>query len=737
VAVKGGREWSPKVRTENLPGGGFCRRLFQYPYFTAQLLQHSPTDRSESRSLGLVSAPVALAAALLGLCLYAAFAHGAVAAGDEERLQLAVAGVAVVAAVAWLWSGALALAAPRAGWIALGLLAAFAFWSGLTLLWSVAPDQTWIECNRAITYLIVLGLAIGLGASHPWAPRLVADGFALVALLVSAYAVGQKLLPGIRIAGVLSLDRTGTLPRLQDPLGYWNALGAFVVMGIATVLSAVLDVERARRLRLAGSVAILVMLVTIGFTYSRGAVLALAVAVGVIVFGTAGRLRALLWLGICLAAAVPVTVIGLASAPLTAAGAGLGSRERAGAELLILLIASGLLLVLGARRVLALEARVTLAPARRRAAARGLVATGATLALAGIVVVGLSSRGLGGTVSHLWDSFTTTHTSGVYDPARLVSADSENRWGWWKEAAGAISARPVQGWGAGSFGVTHLLYRRDTLSVQQPHSVPLQFLAETGIVGALLALGCLTLLLTTAARAVRRAGGRIRPAAVGLLAAAVAYAVHSLYDWDWDIPALTIPALVFLGTLVGTRDPRAGARGARAGAVVRSEPQRMTRASACAVASVFLTLFAVSAVAPRLAASEADQALVAASGSGRPTLRFALARALTSSRIDPVSDAGLRAASTIALRSGRARMAQRLLASAVGRQPTDGQAWQQLTLVYLVLGDRRDAVLAARRGLALDPRGPLAATVAQRTNLSLTAPSGSATSVPTVRAGPG
>jgi hypothetical protein len=214
VAVKGGREWSPKVRTENLPGEGFCRRLFQYPYFTAQLLQHSLYGRSESRSLGLVSVPVALAAALLGLCLYAAFAHGAVAAGDEERLQLAVAGVAVVAAVAWLWS--------------------------------VAPDQTWIECNRAITYAIVLGLAIALGASHPRAPRLVADGFALVALLVSAYALGQKLLPGIRIAGVLSLDRTGMPPRLQDPLGYWNALGALIAMGIASILSVVLDVERAR-----------------------------------------------------------------------------------------------------------------------------------------------------------------------------------------------------------------------------------------------------------------------------------------------------------------------------------------------------------------------------------------------------------------------------------------------------------------------------------------------------------
>jgi hypothetical protein len=180
------------------------------------LPQLGPHDRSENRSLGLVTAPAVLAGALLAICLYAAFAHGAVAAGDEERLQLAVAGVAVVSTVGWLWTGALALRAPRAGWIALGLLAAFACWTGVTLLWSVAPDQTWIECNRAITYLIVLGLAICLGASHPRAPRLAADGSAVVAVLVAAYALGQKLLPGVRVAGVLNLDRTGSLPRLQD-----------------------------------------------------------------------------------------------------------------------------------------------------------------------------------------------------------------------------------------------------------------------------------------------------------------------------------------------------------------------------------------------------------------------------------------------------------------------------------------------------------------------------------------
>ena len=100
---------------------------------------------------------------------------------------------------------------------------------------------------------------------------------------------------------------------------------------------------------------------------------------------------------------------------------------------------------------------------------------------------------------------------------------------WWKEAAGAIRDRPLGGWGAGSFGVVHLLYRRDALSVRQPHSVPLQWLAETGAVGALLAIGAFGLLLVSAVLATRRrASGSERLLTAALTAGAVAYAVHAL-----------------------------------------------------------------------------------------------------------------------------------------------------------------------------------------------------------------
>ena len=197
-------------------------------------------------------------------------------------------------------------------------------------------------------------------------------------------------------------------------------------------------------------------------------------------------------------AAVPPLIAGLASHSLSSANVALGQRETAGAVLFLTLLVSSGLLIVGARRLQRVEAESSVGPERRRAIARSLVALVAVAIVLGLVAITFSSRGLTGTFSHAWHSFTTTRTTSTYDPERLLSASSENRWVWWKEAAGAFSDRPIAGWGAGSFGVVHLLYRRDRLSVSQPHSVPLQFLSETGLIGGVLAVLAFGLLLTVA-----------------------------------------------------------------------------------------------------------------------------------------------------------------------------------------------------------------------------------------------
>jgi hypothetical protein len=644
--------------------------------------------------------PSLLTGALLAVVLYAALEHGAVTLPAEARLQVAIAALAAAAGGAWLWTGTLRLAAPRVAIVGTALLAGFACWSGITVLWSVAPNQTWIELNRAITYVLTLCIAIALGASSPRAIRQLASGFFLVALVVTLYGLGQKLFPGFHIGGVFDLNQTGPLPRLQEPLGYWNALALFVAMGVPIALALATDARRGPRLRLSALGTVELMLLVIVFTYSRGGLLALAVGLAAGVAASGERLRSAMWLAAVAVATVPPVVFGLESHRLTTAGVSLSHRELAGAELALVLLASLAVLVAVGGRLLALEARVRIAPERAPGVRRVALALAAVLVVSAVVGVSVSSRGLGGTVSHAWHTFTSTKATSNTNPSRLLSADSENRWVWWKEAAGAFSDRPVGGWGAGSFGVVHLLYRRDTLTVQQPHSVPLQFLAETGIVGALLAVGGFALLLASAAGLPRRLPkGPERLLASALLAGAVAYAVHSLYDWDWDIPAVTLPVFLFLGVLVGARR-----RATSPAPLVRSSAT--TRTLALGALALWLCAFALSAALPSLAASKAAAALVEAASTKSAALRSAQSSAALASDLDPLSDAGLRVEATVALHRGRLARSRAYLMQAVGRDPTDLQAWAQLGQVDALVGDARGVERVARRLVALDPRGP-------------------------------
>jgi hypothetical protein len=679
-------------------------------------------------------APSALAAALLVLLLYAAFSHGAATAADGARLDVALAMVAALAGGAWLWTGTLRLSAPGSAFVGAGLLGAFAIWSGITLLWSVAPDHTWLELNRALAYVVVLFLALGLGASHRRALTLIANGFPLVALAVSAYALAQKLLPGLHVTGLFDLNQTGSVPRLQEPLGYWNALALLLAIGVPLALALALDRAGARRVRLGALVALQLMLLTLALTYSRGGVLALVLGLVVAIALSGARLRSLMWLAAAFVAALPPLVLGLTDHALTAANVGLGRREAAGAVLAGVVIVAALALIAGGWKLLELESRVRVGPARARTIARGLAAlTGVALVL-GVLAVAVSSRGIDGTVSHAWKSFTTTQGTSTSDPRRLLSADSENRWVWWKEAAGAFSDRPVQGWGAGSFGVVHLLYRRVGLSVQQPHSVPLQWLAETGLVGGLLAIGGWGLLLAAGVSAVRRRppGGE-RLAAAALLAGAVAYTVHACYDWDWDIPGVTMPALVLLGVLLG----RARTAGHEPPTAAPRVPGPLMRLLALTALTLCLCTFALSAILPSLAAGKASSAELTAASPNPSALGHALHTATLASRLDPLSDAGPSAQASIAEHRGELSQARDYWLEAVRREPADVQAWGELATIEIKLGDLGDARRAAVRALALDPLSRSAAKVlgsfSQQTNLAATPPEGSATAAPLSR----
>src|SRR3954470_1421968 len=450
----------------------------------------APTAAAEPRVRA--RAPVALGAALAIAIVYAAFANGAVGLADESRLQVAIAAIAVPAVAALLFGRGLVARLPRRAWIGLALLAGFAAWNGLSILWSIAPDQSWVELNRAISYALVAGLALVLGASLPRAAERVALGYLGIATLVALYALAGKALPWIHGPGIFNLDHSERIARLHEPLGYWNALALFCAMAVPIALRAAAGGARSESGRLVGFLALVPLLATTILTYSRGGIVVLVAALAVQMAMSPDRARLVAFTGAGLLAAVPVTVVGLSSHDLTTNGLKESARADDGMLFLAALIA-GVVFAVAVFRVLS-RAGDRVAARQGRPLHRGVAVAACLLGLVVLVAGGaVSEGGLTGQVQRQVRDVTEQRFD-PQTPGRLLSTNSGNRWDWWKEAVGAASDKPVAGYGAGSFRLVHLQYRKDNLEVRQPHDVPLQFLAETGVVGAALGLGGLGLL---------------------------------------------------------------------------------------------------------------------------------------------------------------------------------------------------------------------------------------------------
>jgi tetratricopeptide (TPR) repeat protein len=252
----------------------------------------------------------------------------------------------------------------------------------------------------------------------------------------------------------------------------------------------------------------------------------------------------------------------------------------------------------------------------------------------------------------------------------------------------------------------------------------MQFLAEVGVVGAVLGLGALLALLWAAVQRVRaRTDSDLAGA---LLAAAAAWFVHSLIDWDWDIPGVTVPALVFLGVL-GARSaaPRTPAF---AGADETGGPGRaLGLATACLLAAAVLA----SSVLPALSDARADRAYRGAGDRNPERLEDAAADAELAARLDPYAVRPLFAAAAVAEGRGRLLEARRYLLDAVERQPWSVEAWTRLSRIAIQLADREGAVRAAAQALELDPGNAEVAAFARRAQGILAPAEGSATATAT------
>ncbi len=126
---------------------------------------------------------------------------------------------------------------------------------------------------------------------------------------------------------------------------------------------------------------------------------------------------------------------------------------------------------------------------------------------------------------------------GLLLAAGVVGVGDQRR-GYWEVALDQARDNPVLGDGAGTF-VRHWLAERDVpIGARDAHGLFVETLGELGPLGLALVVVVLALPFLSARRT---------PVAAAALAA---FATHAAFDWDWEMPVVTLPALFCAAALV-------------------------------------------------------------------------------------------------------------------------------------------------------------------------------------------
>jgi hypothetical protein len=556
--------------------------------------------------------------------------------------------------------------------IALGLLAGFVCWCGISILWSIEPDRSWAYLNRGLVYLAFAVVGLAVGVYVPRAVRLWAFVLTGVVALALGWALLGKAVPWV--------GGSGRIARLDSPVGYWNGLGLLFDFGLPLALWLAARRDHPHWLRAAGTVLLYALTVALLLTYSRAGIAVGVVAVAVwLGFGgprVEGVCALLLGGGVGLAVGIwALSRPGLAN---DAQPHSVRVHDGAWFALVFVLVAVAVaaLAYLGS---LGEEQRPLTEPQRLLLGrlALGALAVGAA---AGVITLVVASK-----PQSWFRDFTRvpTNPAETVGAGRLTSINSNSRWQWWKEAWRAFEKQPLRGTGAGSFELSHRLFRSNRLVVTEPHNVPLQFLSETGIVGLLLALGAVAFAVAGVVQRVRGS-----PAALAVAVAALAYLLHSVVDFDWDFVAVTGPFFLTVGVLLG----RQAVPGQRRPAIV-SLP------AVLAIAVVY------SLLTPWFAQRATDSALGALEA-GRPARAVSDARDARS--LNPLALEPLLVQAGAEEQLGELAAARALYVRAIDLQPLNWRGWFELGRFEVGLGHDRRALPPLQRAVELDRYGSLA-----------------------------
>ncbi len=566
---------------------------------------------------------------------------------------------------------------------ALGLLAAFAAWTALSMAWTESVERTFADLALVAGYLGVFGLALfGRGSDN--GRRLlaaVAAGIVFVSVLALLSRLHPAWFPG---ANQTAQFLAGNEERLSYPIDYWNGLAALLAIG-APLLLELASGARTLAVRALAAAALPVVGLTVYLTLSRGGIGAGLVALAVYIALSADRLPRLLSLGV---AAAGTALLCLAvSARDSLQNALLNATAEAQGDQVLWLTAVVCLAVAAIQvGIAAGEGRRpswTFVPSRRAQ----LFAAGA----GAVVLVALLAFGAPGRAGDAWEEFKRADSPGK-GSGRLFSASGQHRYTYWVSALDENATRPLTGTGAGTFELWWTRDRTTGDAVRDTHSLYMQTLGELGVVGLVLLCGFLLAVLLLGGRAAARAEGAERSLLAAALAGCVAFCVTAVVDWVWQIPVIAVAMLLLAAVLVapGSASPR-GAKPAiglplRVGAAL---------ASCAAIVAIAIPL----SVETQLRRSEGDVR--------DGDLAGALAAARSARNAEPAAASPRLQEALVLERAGLLAPAAAAARAAADRGATDWRNWLVLARIEARRGNAGAAIHAYRRARSLNPESPL------------------------------
>lgn len=610
---------------------------------------------------------------------------------------------ALVAAGVWLVPGP---ARPsRTYLVGLAAFAAFVAWTGLSVLWSIGPDLSWVAFDFATFYLLV-AVVCGVLPGGRAQLRLAAYGFALVVAAIAVYAFLGKIAPDV-------VTDAHTFARLSGPIGYWNVLAAIIAMAIPVALEAASRTILPAWVRGLASSGLAILFFTFFFAFSRGGFVALAVAL-IVYFGlSTRRLTGLVSLAIpgALVAAVLFRVRHLGTLFTETTNDALRTAQ---GHALARWVAGALVVAFAAQVFVALAQRSRPLPARTVRVVGSVVLV---VLVAAPIIFGIyyfpRHGGLGGWIRVHYDA-ALAGSGPSNNAGRLTSLGSSGRVPWYREAVKGFRAHEVSGSGAGTFRFTNYLYRNQVWVVKHSHSQWLNVMSELGLIGLVLFVVAIGGLVVAAfGRLFKDRTDPERSLLAGCQAAILVFVVHMSMDWDWDMAVITVAFLLLVGVAAAYVKER-GRIGDAAGPATSdgeaADPAlpAPTRRLSLSMRLLVTGLVAVGVISWALPFLSQRAALAAVDDASRGRLAQAATSARKASRLDPLAVDPLITLALVQAQQHQPTAARSTLDKAVRLQPHNYSGYYQMGLLMLNgFGRRDEAVRWFRRALALDPLDPV------------------------------